>query len=271
MNFKTKLATIQKKNNSLLCIGLDPEVEKLPRSVKNIKEPFFAFNKAVIDVTSDLVCAYKLNMAFYEAAGIHGLRQLETTITYIKEKHPDIPIILDAKRSDIDNTARMYAKMAFEYFDVDALTVNPYLGIDSLEPYLEYKDKFIMVVVKSSNPGSVDFQDLAINGKPLYIQVAEKIKKLGKTDKIGIVVGATFPEQLKELRKLLPDTIILIPGLGAQGGDWEKTVQFGVNKKKKGVIINVARTIIYAGTQNDFNQKARLETIKIRNKIGSNL
>lgn len=245
MNFKTKLSAIQKKNNSLLCIGLD--------------QPLFAFNKAIIDATFDLVCAYKPNMAFYEAAGINGLRQLETTIIYIKEKYPDIPIILDAKRSDIGNTARMYAKMAFEYFNVDVLTVNPYLGIDSLEPYLEYKDKFIFVLAKTSNPGSRDFQDLKINGKPLFWKVAEKLKTLDKREQIGVVVGATYPGELRIIRKLLPNYIFLIPGIGSQGGDLEKTIKYGLDKEKSGVVINVSRSVIYAKDIRKEAQKIRMQ------------
>jgi len=269
MQFTNKLLYIQKKNNSLLCIGLDTEIEKLPQSIKNTKEPLFTFNKAIIDATFDLVCAYKPNSAFYEASGIDGIKQLQMTMNYIQDKHPEIPIILDAKRGDIGNTAKMYAKMAFEYFKADALTINPYLGIDSLESYLTYQDKFIFVLVKTSNPGAKDFQDYIVDKEKLYQKIAGKLKSLNNDSQIGIVVGATYPQELKDLRKLLPQTIFLIPGLGAQGGEVEKTVKFGINKKGTGIVINASRAILYASDKADFGQKATDVARKFRELINT--
>lgn len=269
MNFTDKLSQIQKKNNSLICIGLDTEIEKLPQSIKTTNEPLFNFNKTIIDATFDLVCAYKPNSAFYEAEGPEGIKQLQKTISYIQEKYPEIPIILDAKRGDIGNTAKMYAKMAFEYFNVDALTVNPYLGIDSLEPYLTYQDKFIFVLVRTSNPGAKDFQDYLIGQEKLYQKIAIKLKSLKNDSQIGIVVGATYPEELKELRKLLPQTVILIPGLGTQGGDTEKTIKYGIDRRAAGIVINVSRAILYASDKDDFGQKTREEAGKFRELINT--
>ncbi|MCL5675571.1 MAG: orotidine-5'-phosphate decarboxylase [Patescibacteria group bacterium] len=267
MSFRDKLCSIQKKNNSLLCIGLDPELNRLPAFLQNNNNALFAFNKAIIDATSDLVCAYKPNMAFYEALGANGLKQLEDTISYLKEKHPDLPVILDGKRGDIGNTARLYAQMAFSYFNADALTVNPYLGLDSLEPFLKYQDKFIFVLVRTSNPGAKDFQDYLVGQEKLYQKIAVKLKSLSNDSQIGIVVGATYPEELKELRKLLPQTVFLIPGLGTQNGDIEKTIQYGIDRRAEGIVINVSRTIIYASDKDDFGQKAREEATKFRHLI----
>ncbi len=269
MNFVDKLSFIQKKNNSLLCIGLDAETEKLPDSIKITNESLFNFNKTIIDATFDLVCAYKPNSAFYEAEGVEGINQLNKTISYIQDKYPEIPIILDAKRGDIGNTAKMYAQMAFEYFNADALTVNPYLGIDSLEPYLTYQDKFIFVLVRTSNPGAKDFQDYIIGREKLYQKIALKLKSLSNDSQIGIVVGATYPQELKELRKLLPETVFLIPGLGTQGGEVEKTVKYGINKCGAGIVINVARAIIFASDKDDFGQKAREEAKKFSQLINT--
>lgn len=269
MQFSDKLSQIQEKNNSLLCIGLDTEIEKLPQSIKITNEPLFNFNKTIIDATFDLVCAYKPNSAFYEAEGLEGIKQLQKTISYIQEKYPGISIILDAKRADIGNTAKMYAKMAFEFFKADALTVNPYLGIDSLEPYLTYQDKFIFVLVRTSNPGAKDFQDYIIGQEKLYQKIAVKLKSLMNDSQIGIVVGATYPEELKELRKLLPDTIFLIPGLGSQGGEAEKTVKYGINSHGTGGVINVSRAILYASDKDDFGQRAREEAGKFRDLINT--
>ncbi len=245
MKFNQKLNDIQNKNNSLLCVGLDPE-----RGDRQL----FTFNKSIIDSTLDLVCAYKPNIAFYEALGIEGLKQLKLTIDYIKNKNPDMPIILDAKRGDIGNTAKMYAKMAFEYYGVNAMTVNPYMGMDTLEPYLYNEDNFIIVLVKTSNPGAEDFQNT------IYLKIASKIKNHPKSSQMGVVVGATYPEELSQVRKLMPDTIFLIPGIGSQGGDMEKTIKNGINKNKSGIIVNVARSVINA-------QNPREEAEKIKNQI----
>lgn len=240
MDFKAKFSVVVKKNNSLLCVGLDPDVGKIPKNLS-----IFEFNKSIIDATSELVCAYKPNIAFYEAYGIDGLSQLRSTIDYLKCEHPDIPIILDAKRADIPNTARMYAKAVFEYWQADAVTVYPHLGLDSVLPFLEYKDKLTILLIKTSNADSGMFQNLQINGMPYYLKVAHEINKW-KSNNIGIFVGATYPTELEEIRKIFPDKIFLSAGLGAQAGDIKKAVHSGIDKNGAGIMFNASRSIIYS-------------------------
>lgn len=287
MNFKQKLEKIVKKNNSLLCIGLDTDLNKIPKHILKEKNPQFRFNKAIIDATSDLVCSYKPNIAFYEAYGIDGLTQLKKTIEYIKSNYNNIPIILDAKRGDISNTAKMYAKSLFDYWEADAVTVNPYLGFDAIEPFLKYKDKGIIILCITSNPGASDFQDSKVpiefhprgglaktprdTYEPLYIKVAKKI--LGWNQKYRnclMVVGATYPRQLKEIRKIAPNMFFLLPGIGTQEGDLKNTFKYGLTKEKSGLIINVSRAIIFAGNDKDFAEKARQETQKYNELINTN-
>lgn len=233
MTFLQKLEKAVKKNNSLLCVGLD--------------NGDFKFNKKIIDQTRDLVCAYKPNIAFYASHGNKGLNELGKTINYIHDRYTGIPVILDAKRGDIGNTANEYAKEVFEIFNVDAVTVNPYLGFDAIEPFLEYKDKGIIILCRTSNPGASDFQDLLINKQPLYIQVAKKVLEWNKKYRnCLLVVGATWPEQLKQVRKLAPKMTFLVPGIGAQGGDLEKSLKAGLRIDKSGLIINSSRGIIQA-------------------------
>ena len=216
MNFTDKLLNISRKNKSLLCVGLDPSPELMPRV--SIVE----FNKAIITATSDLVCAYKPNLAFYEALGVEGLTILEKTVEYIPA---DIPIIGDAKRGDIGNTAKAYAKALFSTFGFDAATVNPYLGFDSLEPFISYHDKGVFILCRTSNKGASDFQDLpCVSGPPLYEVVAQKAKQWNAYGNVGLVVGATYPEELKKVRSICPGMCLLIPGIGAQGGDLDSAV-----------------------------------------------
>lgn len=219
--FQDKL-TAKWEQGKFLCIGLD--------SVD--------LNKKIVDETYDLVCAYKPNSAFYKEA------QLQKTISYIKNAHPDIPIILDAKRGDIGNTNEAYAKTIFDDLGVDAVTVHPYLGKESLQPFLDKTDKGIFVLVKTSNPGAGEFQDLEVNGKPLYQVIAEHVKNWGSN--VGVVVGATYPEELKKVRSIIGEMPILVPGIGAQGGDLENTIKNGLNSKKQGLIISSSRGIIFA-------------------------
>lgn len=207
-----------------LCIGLD--------------SADFDLNKKIVDETHDLVCAYKPNSAFYKEA------QLLKTVNYIKSAHPDIPVILDAKRGDIDNTNKAYAKAIFDDLGVDAVTVHPYLGKESLQPFLNRTDKAIFVLVKTSNPGAGEFQDLSVEGKPLYRVIAEHVKSWGNN--LGVVVGATYPEELKKVREIVGDMPILVPGIGAQEGDLEETLKNGLNSKKQGLIISSSRAIIFA-------------------------
>jgi len=266
MNFQKKLDKIIAKNNSLLSIGLDPDKNIIPNHLLSI-DPLFEFNKAIIDATFDLVCVYKPNTAFYEAYGIKGIESLKKTIEYIKSAHPEIPIIADAKRADIGKTSEKYAKSVFDYFGCDAVTVNPYLGLDSIEPFLKYKDKGIIILCRTSNPSASDFQDLMIDNNPLYIHVARKVVEWDKKYHNCLMVGATWPEQLKEIRKIAPEMFFLVPGIGSQGGDLKKTLQFGLTKNRSGLIIHSSSAIIYASDEKDFAQKAREVAKALRDEI----
>jgi orotidine-5'-phosphate decarboxylase len=248
MNFKQKLENIIKKNNSLLCIGLDPDLDKIPQHLLKLYDPIFAFNKSIINSTHNLVCAYKAQIAHYAASGTEGQQSLLKTIDYLTINYPQIPIILDAKRADIGSTSRLYAKEAFDVFKVDAVTVNPYFGLDSLIPFLERKDKGIIILCKTSNKSSCDFQDIkTLDKSPLYLHVARKVKEWNDTYKnCLLVVGATWPKQLLEVRKIAPDMFILVPGIGAQGGDLEGTLKNGLRKDKSGLIISSSRAIIFS-------------------------
>ena len=266
MKFNEKLEKIVNKNNSLLCVGLDIDQEKMPKFLfDSSKTPYLDFNKSIIDTTKDIVCAYKINMAFYEVFGKEGFDLLEKTIDYIPK---DIIIILDGKRNDIGNTAKKYAQSLFETFNADAVTVNPYLGIDGVKPFLEYKDKCSFILCRTSNSSARDFQDIESNKIPLYEIVADKIKDWNSYGNCGAVVGATYPDELQKIRVLLGDEIlILIPGIGAQGGDVEKTVKYGTNKDGKMAIIVSGRSIIYAGNDKNFTAESREAAKNLRSKI----
>jgi orotidine-5'-phosphate decarboxylase len=263
MKFTEKLANITMKNNSLLCVGLDPDPALMPEKVS-----VFEFNKAIIDATADLVCAYKPNLAFYEALGIEGMKALQQTVKYIPEH---IPVIADAKRSDIGNTAKAYAKAIFDYYGFDAVTVNPYLGYDSLEPFINYQDKGIFILCRTSNAGAVDFQSLPCNippsPHPLFEIVAEKAGEWNKYGNIGLVVGATYPEELNIIRHNHPDMLLLIPGVGTQGGDLKSVIRNGTNPRKTGAIINSSRQVLYASKGSDFAQAARKVAAELRDQI----
>ena len=266
MLFKQKLGNIIKKNNSLLCIGLDPDIELIPKYLLKREDPIYEFNKAIIDSTHDLVCAYKPNIAFYEAYGIEGLRSLKKTIDFLKANYKGIPIILDAKRGDIANSAKMYAKAVFDYWDADAVTVYPHLGLDSIIPFLEYKDRLTILLIKTSNPDSKMFQNVYINKEPYYLKMAEKISRW-KYDNIGIFVGATYPKELEMVRKVFPRFIFLSAGIGAQKADVKKSVKAGIDKKKGGIMFNVGRSILYASDTEDFAKNVRYKARKIRDLI----
>ncbi len=259
MNFIEKLLKCAHSNNSLLCIGLDPDPELMPEGVSVLD-----FNRAIIEATYDLVCAYKPNLAFYEAMGVEGIRALAATVASMPDT---IPVIGDAKRGDIGNTARAYAAALFEGFGFDAVTVNPYLGGDSLEPFIEYEDKGVFVLCRTSNPGSADLQDLKVGKKPLFEVVAKKAIEWNKYGNIGLVVGATFPDDLKRVRKICPDMPILIPGVGKQGGDLAAAVRNGVDANKEKAIINSSRGIIFASKGRDFAEAARRAAIETRDEI----
>ena len=268
MKFNEKLERIVNKNNSLLCVGLDIDTAKMPKFLFNDKkDPFFHFNKSIIESTKDLVCAYKMNMAFYEILGKKGISLLEKTISHIPK---EIIIILDGKRNDIGNTAKKYAENLFEKLNADAVTINPYLGIDGIRPFLAYKNKCSFILCRTSNPSAKDFQDLKSDNKTIYQLVASKIKEWNENMNCGAVVGATYPQELKKVRDILgQDVPILIPGIGKQGGDIEKTVKLGTNKKGNMAIINSSRGIIYAKSDKNFALKARDEAILIRDTINN--
>lgn len=274
MTFLQKLDACSEKNNSLLCVGLDPDLKKIPQHLhtKNITEVIVSFNKAIIDVTADLVCAYKPNPAFYEAEGIAGMKALYATVAYMQQKYPDIPIIYDAKRGDIGNTNKAYMYSAFDTLGVDAITMQSYLGKEAILPLLERKDKCILLLVQTSNPGAGEFQSLevVVDGKkmPLYKKVAMNIANEWNTnDNCGVVVGATYPKELREVRKIVGDMPILIPGVGAQVGNLEATIMAGRNSKGKGMIINVSRSVLYASKGEDFAFAARKEAERLHAEI----
>lgn len=268
MMFNEKLEKIQKKNNSLLCVGLDIDVDKIPKHLKtSSEEELVEFNRVVISRTKDVVCAYKLNLAFYEALGKWGYDLLEITIGMIPK---DIIIILDGKRNDIGNTAKKYAYACYEVLGADSVTVNPYLGWDGVKPFLDYEEKCCFILCRTSNPSALDFQNLSCDGHPLYIKVAKKINEWNNTGQCGAVVGATYPKELKEIRGILTDTIpLLLPGIGVQGGDIEKTVSYGTNVNGRGSIINSSRGIIYAGLDKSYADDIRRAAISLKEKINA--
>jgi len=253
LSFLEKLDQAVKKNNSLLCLGLDIDLSRIPNNSLKSDDPIFLFNREIIDATKDLVCAFKPNMAFYEMNGVYGLSALIRTIEYIQET--GIPLILDAKRGDVGHSSAAYAKAIFEVFKADATTVNPYMGKDSVEPFIEYREKGIFVLCLTSNSGSEDFQ-VSGTGEPLYKSVVTHVKAWNHYGNCGLVVGATKPEQLKEIRDMVPDMPLLIPGIGAQGGDLEASVKFG----GKRAILNASRSILYA-------EDPRAEAKKLRDEI----
>lgn len=263
MTVRQKFNGIFQKNNSLLCIGLDPELEKLPRDILSKTNSIFNFNKAIIDATYTLVAAYKPNSAFYEAYGLDGLKQLKLTMLYLQDKYPEIPIILDAKRGDVGNTAKMYARSVFEYWGADAVTINPYLGYDAVEPFLRYENKLTILLLKTSNPDSKQFQDLKVAGEPFYLAMAKKIRKW-KDSNIGVFVGSTYPKELGQIRKLFPKAIMLSAGIGAQSASVEAAVKAGVDADGKNIVFNASRSILYASPGKNFAVAAQKEAGRLR-------
>lgn len=280
MTFSEKLSTLINKNNSLLCVGLDSEISKLPRHLGQKPDAQFLFNKAIIDATHDLVAVYKPNPAFYEAYGTAGIEELKKTCDYIRQTYPDISVIVDAKRGDIGNTNEGYAKYVFDYLQADAITVMPYMGIESLSAFFKREGKGIIVGCHSSNPGAKEFQeklimpersDNAVEGgtpKPLYEIVAEElVKQHGDNPNVMMFMGATYPEQLTNIRKIVGDMTFLVPGVGAQGGSVELFTKAGLNSQKAGLLINSSRGIIFASSGEDFAERAREEAMKLRDEI----
>jgi len=254
MNFLKQLDQATEKNQSFLCVGLDVDLGRIPSSFLNSEDPIFSFNRFIIKETKDLVCAFKPNLAFYEMYGLYGLSALIRTIEYLHEE-TSLPVILDAKRGDVGHSSAAYAKSIFQVYKADATTVNPYLGYDSLQPFLEYQTKGIFVLCLTSNLGFRDFQILGTS-EPLYLSVAKHVKEWNHYGNCGLVVGATKPEELKEIVKIAEDMPILIPGIGVQGGDLSASAKLGGKRP----IINVSRSIIYA-------QDPQQEALKIRNEI----
>ncbi len=269
MSFVEQLNAAIDANNSLLCIGLDVDLEKMPASIRNSKTPLLNFNKAIIDVTIDQVCAFKPNSAFYEAHGPSGIEQLQQTVIYIHEKYPNVPVILDAKRADIGNTNNGYIRFAFDYLKADAITLHPYLGGEALQPFLDQTDKGIIILCRTSNPGAAEFQDLQSTGKPLYQQVAQTVVQAwNNNSNCLLVVGANYPEEMKLIRKIVgPKMIFLVPGVGAQGGDVAAVMQNGLGANKRGLIISASRSVIYASDNDDFAEAARAEAVRANKEI----
>lgn len=265
MSFYDKLQNASVKNNSLLCVGLDPDITKLPKSAGSITD----FNQKIINATKGVVCAYKPNSAFFEAHGIKGIKELKATCDYIKKISPDVPIILDFKRSDIGNTSMGYAKFAFDFLGVDAVTVNPYMGRDSVMPFLERKDKGVIILCKTSNEGSAEFQNIVTDEGKLYELIAKNVQSTwNANNNCALVVGATYPDELSNIRSMIGDEMpILVPGIGAQGGNLIKTVKAGINSSKSGLIVNSSRGIIYAGEGQKYYEDARQAAEKLRIEI----
>lgn len=256
-----------KKKNSFLCIGLDTDINKIPDFLKDFEDPIFEFNKRIIDATHDLCVAYKPNIAFYESLGPKGWESLEKTIDYIPDS---IFTIADAKRGDIGNTSKMYAKTFFQYFNFDAVTVAPYMGIDSVEPFLEFEDKWVILLGLTSNKGSNDFQQIKSNNIPLYESVIRKSQNWGSPDNLMYVIGATHPESFAEVRDMAKDHFFLVPGIGAQGGDLDGVVTNGANSDI-GLLINSSRGIIYSGDGQQFDKKARESALELQSKLANYL
>ena len=251
---------------SFLCVGLDVDINKIPKHLLDLEDPIFEFNKAIIDATHDLTVAYKPNIAFYEANGLKGWMSLQKTIQYINENYPEIFTIADAKRGDIGNTSAMYAKAFFEDLDFDSVTVAPYMGKDSVEPFLAFENKHTIMLTLTSNEGAYDFQTLKVDGKELYKHVLETSKTWKNSDNLMYVVGATKAEYFAEIRKIVPDSFLLVPGVGAQGGSLSEVCKYGMNANI-GLLINSSRDIIYASNGTDFVEKARAEALKMQQEM----
>ena len=261
-----KLITEIRKKKSFLCIGLDVDLNKIPQHLLKEEDPIFAFNKAIIDATHHLCVAYKPNTAFYEAYGLKGWKALEKTINYLNEKYPEIFTIADAKRGDIGNTSKMYAKAFLEDLGFDSITVAPYMGKDSVEPFLTLANKHTILLALTSNQGAFDFQTKKIEGKELYKQVLETSKSWDNTKNLMYVVGATKAEYFAEIRKIIPDSFLLVPGVGAQGGNLQDVCKYGMNKNI-GLLVNSSRGIIYASKEHNFAEAARDSALKLQKEM----
>ncbi len=264
MNALDKLLKAQAKNRSMICVGLDLDTKRMPQEYTKSTKGMFDFACKLIEATADQVAAYKPNVAFYESLGHEGMSLLRQIVTRIPEH---IPVIIDAKRGDIGNTAQHYAQSLYDYFNADWVTLNPYMGYDSLRPFIEHKDKGAFILCLTSNSGSKDFQMLSVEGKPLYAVVADKVAYWNKARNLGLVVGATAPEQLVEVRELAGEMPLLIPGVGAQGGSLDLAAVNGTAGFQKPALINVSRSVLYASDGTDFAQKARAELLRLNEEV----
>ncbi|MDG1037396.1 MAG: orotidine-5'-phosphate decarboxylase [Polaribacter sp.] len=255
-----------REKKSFLCIGLDVDLNKIPTYLLKEEDPIFAFNKAIIDATHHLCVAYKPNTAFYEAYGIKGWQSLEKTIQYLNSNYPEIYTIADAKRGDIGNTSTMYAKAFFEDLAFDSVTVAPYMGKDSVEPFLAFKDKQTIMLALTSNEGAFDFQTKEVNGKELYKEVLETSKRWKNSENLMYVVGATKAEYFAEIRKIVPTSFLLVPGVGAQGGNLQDVCKYGLSENV-GLLINSSRGIIYASNNDDFATKAEIKAEELQKQM----
>jgi len=271
MNFLDKLLAVSRQQDSLLCVGLDPEQERLPSRLHNMPaaRAVTYFCQAIIEATAPYVCAFKPNLAFFEVLGPEGMYVFQKVLQAVPEH---IPIIVDAKRGDLGNTARNYAATVFDIYACDAVTVNPYLGYDSVAPFLAYEEKAVFFLCRTSNPSAHDFQDLLVceekgHVRPLYEEIAKRVQLWNRIGNCGLVVGATYPQELNTIRSMCPDMPILIPGVGAQGGNLEASVLAGVDVSGEKAIISVSRAILYAGDGDDYTVSAAIEARKLRNRI----
>lgn len=266
MTFIDSLQQAWHRNNSLVCVGLDPEPSRFPPRFVDDSDAVFHFCRDIVDATADLVCCFKLQIAHFAALGAE--EALQRLIAHIHTHQPGVPVILDAKRGDIGSTAQHYASEAFDRYGADAVTVNPYLGRDSLQPFLDRADKGVVILCRTSNAGSGDLQDLDVGGRPLYQHVAEKVSKEWNTNgNCLLVTGATWPEQLAEVRAIVGNLPLLVPGIGAQGGDVEATLLNGQTADGTGLLISSSRAILYAGNDDDFTNAAREATLALRDEI----
>ncbi len=260
---RNDLFQLIKKRKSYLSVGLDTDINRIPEHLKRYRDPIYQFNKRIIDATRDLCVAYKPNLAFYEAMGPKGMESFAKTVEYIGDSHF---IIADAKRGDIGNTSRLYAKAFFETYNVDSVTIAPYMGVDSVSPFLEFEGKWVILLALTSNKGSRDFQFMKENGEQLFEKVLKVSKGWGSAENLMYVVGATHPEMFLTIRKHVPDHFLLVPGIGAQGGDLQAVSRNGMNDKC-GLLVNSSRGIIYAGNGKDFAKKAKVATKKLQSEM----
>lgn len=268
---RAKLVENIRKKRSFLCVGLDTDIKKIPQHLLECEEPVFEFNKAIVDATAPYCVAYKPNLAFYESLGVAGQIALEKTIRYIKENYPDQFIIADAKRGDIGNTSKLYARSFFEYLDVDAVTVAPYMGEDSVTPFLGYDEKWVILLALTSNKGSHDFQlTVDTDGRRLFEKVIETSGKWASPDEMMYVVGATQGKMFEDIRRVAPESFLLVPGVGAQGGSLEEVCRYGMISDC-GLLVNSSRGIIYASSDKDFAEAAAREAEKLRDQMSAEL